>query len=80
MKTIEDLGEALIGTGKFIWDVLPEPKDEFDVDELANLLTEAGFAICPNCVGWCKDEELQNDGICQECRNVAQLHETGRML
>lgn len=81
MQTIKDIGEALRKTRKFIWDVLPEPKDEFDVDEIAGLLIEGGYALCPKCACWCLAEELENDEqVCQECRDVAQLYRIGGML
>lgn len=80
-QTIANLGEELVSSRKFIWDVLPEPKAEFDVDEIAGLLLEGGFAICPKCAFWCHADELEGEaGNCQECQDVAILYKTGGRL
>lgn len=79
--TIEDLGKELIQRRCFIWDALPAPKEEFDVDEIFDLLTEAGFALCPKCVCYCYARELASvEGICQECIDVKELYKISERL
>jgi hypothetical protein len=78
--TIVDLGEELIKRGCFIYDALDKP-EEYDVDALADLLIEGGYALCPKCARWCHGEDLQHENpVCNECKTVEEMKRVGALL